>query len=205
MKLCSHTHIYESYIHTHMNLYMHTHMNIYIHTIYIRTFIYAYTHEFVYAFTYMYIYILILSSIDSRFRCITTLQCGETCEILYVGIETRLTLPQSDILPQSYQHSHRNEEIFYVYILKSKLSVTGVVNLWDDLRIYAYVAADESLLECPTDSGEHIYCHPQTDCFVVPQLFSVARHTRCFKLGSKPIWLYVSQILYPRVIVILIA
>ena len=29
-----------------------------------------------------------------------------------------------------------------------------------------------------TGAGEHIYCHPQTDCFVVSQLFHVARHTR---------------------------
>ena len=34
----------------------------------------------------------------------------------------------------------------------------------------------------------YIYCHPQTDCFVISQLFSVARHTRCFKLGLET-WL----------------
>ena len=28
-------------------------------------------------------------------------------------------------------------------------------------------------------------CHLQTDCFVVSQLFSVARHAGCFKLESK--------------------
>ena len=39
--------------------------------------------------------------------------------------------------------------------------------------------------------GERIYCHPQTDCFVISQLFSVARHVGCFKLGSKPAQLYV--------------
>ena len=31
----------------------------------------------------------------------------------------------------------------------------------------------------------NIYCHPQTDCFVVSQLFSVARHVGRLKLGSK--------------------
>ena len=39
----------------------------------------------------------------------------------------------------------------------------------------------------------YIYCHPQTDCFIVSQLFSVARPTRCFKLRSKPWWIYVSR------------
>ena len=37
----------------------------------------------------------------------------------------------------------------------------------------------------------YIYSHPQTDCFVVSQLFRVARHVGCSKLGSKPIQRYV--------------
>ena len=37
----------------------------------------------------------------------------------------------------------------------------------------------------------YIYSHPLTDCFAVSQLFSVARHVRCLKLGSKPAPLYV--------------
>ena len=36
----------------------------------------------------------------------------------------------------------------------------------------------------------YIYCHPQTDCFVVSQLFTVARHVGRLKLGSKPGQLY---------------
>ena len=31
-----------------------------------------------------------------------------------------------------------------------------------------------------------IYSHPQTDCFVISQLFHVARHARFPMLGSKP-------------------
>ena len=31
----------------------------------------------------------------------------------------------------------------------------------------------------------YTYYHPQTDCFVVSQLFSVVRHVGCFKLGLK--------------------
>ena len=37
----------------------------------------------------------------------------------------------------------------------------------------------------------YIYYHPQTDCFVVSQLFNVARHIGCLKLGLKPAQLYV--------------
>ena len=42
------------------------------------------------------------------------------------------------------------------------------------------------------------YCHPQTDCFFVSQLFHVARHMRCFKLGLKTDWFYSSWISYPK-------
>ena len=49
----------------------------------------------------------------------------------------------------------------------------------------------------------YIYSHPQTDCFDVLQLFSAARPTRCFKLGSKPCWLYINQTSYARAIIIL--
>ena len=49
----------------------------------------------------------------------------------------------------------------------------------------------------------YIYCHPQTDSFVISQFFIVARLARCFKLGLIPSWLYISQVSYPRDIVIL--
>ena len=39
-----------------------------------------------------------------------------------------------------------------------------------------------------------VYCHPQTECFVVSQHFSVARHVGRLKLGSKPA--YTWQVAY---------
>ena len=36
----------------------------------------------------------------------------------------------------------------------------------------------------------YIYRHPPTNCFLVSQLFGVARHAERFKLGSKPTQLY---------------
>ena len=44
---------------------------------------------------YIYIYVCILSSTDRLFRCITTLQCGQTHRMLHAGIETGLTLSQT--------------------------------------------------------------------------------------------------------------
>ena len=43
----------------------------------------------------------------------------------------------------------------------------------------------------------YIYCHLQTDYFVVSQLFSVAKHVGCLKMGSKPAQLYVTLNIRP--------
>ena len=45
----------------------------------------------------------------------------------------------------------------------------------------------------------YIYSHPQTDCFVLSELFSVARHAGRSKLGSKPVQLYVRLCFRPLV------
>ena len=36
----------------------------------------------------------------------------------------------------------------------------------------------------------YIYCHPQTDCFVLSELFGVARHAGRLKPGSIPVHFY---------------
>ena len=43
----------------------------------------------------------------------------------------------------------------------------------------------------------HIFSQPQTDRFVVSQLFRVARQVGRFKLGSKPAQLYVKLSIIP--------
>ena len=48
-----------------------------------------------------------------------------------------------------------------------------------------------------THTHIYIYSHPQADCFVLSELFSVARHVGRSKLGSKPIQLYVRLSLRP--------
>ena len=44
-----------------------------------------------------------------------------------------------------------------------------------------------------------IYCHPQTDCFVLSELFSVAKHAGRSKPGSKPVQLYLRLCFRPLV------
>ena len=43
----------------------------------------------------------------------------------------------------------------------------------------------------------YIYSHPQTDCYVISQFFSVVRHVERLKLGSKPAQLYVRLSIRP--------
>ena len=43
----------------------------------------------------------------------------------------------------------------------------------------------------------YIYCHPETDCFVLSRLFSVASYAGRLKLGSKPAQLYVRLNIIP--------
>ena len=44
-----------------------------------------------------------------------------------------------------------------------------------------------------------MYCHPKVDCFVLSELFRVARHVGRWKPGSKPIQLYVRPSLRNRI------
>ena len=67
-------------------------------------------------YIYIYIYIYTVSSTDRLFRCITTHQRGETREMLQAEVETRLTLRQSDILPENYrQPQHEGRNLTYMY------------------------------------------------------------------------------------------
>ena len=70
----------------------------------------------------------------------------------------------------------------YIYIVDRGVMRNVVVNIY----LYIYVC----VCVC-------VWCHPQTDSFVVSQLFSVARHAGRFKLGLKPAQLYVRLSIIP--------
>ena len=59
------------------------------------------------------------------------------------------------------------------------------------------VAAVNFFTKVLNSVGERIYCHQQTDCFVLSQLFNVARHVGRLKLGSKHTQLYVRHSIIP--------
>ena len=105
----------------------------------------------------------ILSSIGRLFRCITTLQCGYTREMLQAGIEAQLTLSQSDILPQNYRYFQRKRRSFYVYISTYTLSAQGVLNLWEKLCIYVCATASDSPLKSSNHWGWEAYTMSSID------------------------------------------
>ena len=90
-------------------------------------------------------------------------------------------------------------EGIYIHI---HLSGSGEFNTWKELFIYSYVVAGNSSLESSTNIYIYIYiyiyCHPRNDCFIVSQLFIVARHIRCFKVRLKPGWLCINRISYRK-------
>ena len=75
----------------------------------------------------------------------------------------------------------------------SKREPSGHPWLWSPtllLYIYTYIYI-------------YFFFLPRRDCFVVSQIFRVARHVRCFKLGSKPGQRYVSRFGFPWYTIIL--
>ena len=112
--------------------------------------------------------------------------------MLQAGTETQLINVSRTTYPRAIVIFCISEGIFYVYFFTYTLSAT-----WSGQFLQRAIAFQRMYqpVNFPTRVlnpriWEHIYCLPQTDCFVVSQLFSVARSTRCFKLGSKPDWFY---------------
>ena len=66
------------------------------------------------------------------------------------------------------------------------------LNIYICIYIYIYICIYIYIY-----GGVCVYCHPQTDSFVISQLFSVARHVGRLKLGSKPTELYVRLSIIP--------
>ena len=115
---------------------------------------------------YIYIYIYISSSSSSRDMPLEqielTLSCHFSLSVITSGRSSGLH-PVSSHSRWMYIRAGRPVLARpYIYIYKNSLS-------WDE-NMYIY-----------------IYCHPQTDCFVLSELFSVARPTGRSKPGSKPV------------------
>ena len=71
------------------------------------------------------------------------------------------------------------------------LQATGLISIFLCLCQYIYIYKYIYIYI-------YIYCHPQTGCFIVSQLFCVARYVGCLKLGSKPTQLYFRLTIRPH-------
>ena len=89
--------------------------------------------------------------------------------IWYIN-ETRPT--KYMLVKQNLSTNHYNNSFKNKYLSTNHITIC--------LKINIYLQSTHTL---------YIYCHPLTDCFVVSQLFSVARQARFLNLGSKPGWL----------------
>ena len=70
------------------------------------------------------------------------------------------------------------------------------MNKWNKLYVLCLVIFSWS--DCELVSFiSYIYCHPQTDCFVLSELFSVARHVGRLNPWSKLVQLYVRLSIRP--------
>ena len=85
---------------------------------------------------------------------------------------------------QSRERSSALLNISVLSLIKREPSGRPRLRLLTLLNLYIYIY-------------ENIYYHPQTDCFVLSQLFRVSRHVGRFKLGLKPAQLYVRRSIIP--------
>ena len=120
--------------------------------------------------------------------------------MLEAGIETRPTFIRHSIRPLGQQAYHFGKGIIRYY--EATAAAAFVCLHFVPYRIPECSIHSKSFAlceqqpkipspECSTHMGERIYYYPQTDCFVVSQLFSVARHVGRLMLGSKPVQIYV--------------
>ena len=155
-------------------------------------------------FTY-YIYIYIY--IDRLFRC----NHDSLVQLDTRGASSRGRCPPNFMLGRWYIPNQVCESTsapgFSAHVstfvcLHFTLLAFEILNLLEDLYItqVATINTFAKVLEPPLLSPnvwKYIYCHPHTDCFIVSQLFRVARYARRFKLGSKSAKRYVRPMTYP--------
>ena len=78
---------------------------------------------------------------------------------------------------------------------ETKLQSLFNSNNWKHIRKNDLIQKFSNIWLCTVDIKAlryiYTYCHPLTDCFVLSELFSVAKHAGRSKPGSKPVQFYV--------------
>ena len=98
-----------------------------------------------------------------------------------------------------YRKDLRHDSAFFTGIIKLTHVWCTVDIGWNKNGVYTKLKIKDdvklSIIHYVYVGYIYIYCHSQTDCFVVSHLLSVARHVGRLKLGSKPAQLYVRLII----------
>ena len=86
-------------------------------------------------------------------------------------------------------------KIYYIYIYI--YIHTRYIKKKDRKWSYIYPPKNEKIKNISKTYWQYIYCHLQPDCFVLSELFSVARYVGRLEQRSKPVQLYVSLSIRP--------
>ena len=161
----------------------------------INTYILTYTHTHTHTYIYIYIYIHIvihrqtvsfyqnssvwLDTQDSRSR-------DRNPSNLYARLShrplKRTTLAKG--IFQRYLFSNSSSSRLFTFFKPYRLPECSILS-----KSFALCERRPTISspECSTSMGESIYCHPQTDCYVISGRFSVARYAGRSKPGSKSV------------------
>ena len=88
----------------------------------------------------------------------------------------------SQLVLRMINSNERKYSLELLLLLFTTTTTKRIINKFVCVCVYIYI---------------YIYIYVSTDCFIVSQLFSVARHVGRFKLGLKPAQLYVRPSIIP--------
>ena len=153
----------------------------------------------------MTIYIYILSSTD----CFVVSQLFSVARhigLLKLGSKPTQFYVRLSIIPLSQQANHIRLGIIRHYVVAFvclHFWLTGYQSAQFIRRALHDASGSHKFFQQSAQPpvGEHIYYHPQTDCFIVSQFFNVARHVGHLKLGSKSTQLYIRLCKLERIII----
>ena len=126
-----------------------------------------------------------------------TVSLHHSCSMwLYVRLSINPLSQQAyHVGSENYKAICRNSSSSVRLFTFSTLQDTRVLNSFEHLH---YASGSRKFLRQSAEPPwGGVYCHPQTDCFALSQLFSVAKHVGRSKLGSKSAQLYVRLCIRP--------
>ena len=140
-------------------------------------------------YIYIYIYIYIYCHPQTDYFVVSQLiSVDKHARRFKLGLKPTQPYIKLCIIPLSWQSTYVSSGIIRHYVVAFACSHFAFWILECSIHMKSFAFQEWPLLfpsqECSTPSTEHLYCHPQTDGFIVSQLIN--RPAGCFKLGLKP-------------------